>query len=209
MLVKNRLLLLSLLVICLEALIYLWAAWTATLDPSSFFAIEPQFIFDKCARISGRVSSALNLSILLMIGYFGLQAIYRDNTKKDMFRLLITLFAVNHLAHFFYVFQNFKHHAMALSLSENMHGFITFICILLIPPIIWSVKNLNTALYFCIILHLFNVSYFIMETFYNKIKPDKPAYHNQFGIAVTSAACIYILYRVVREYGTTTKQATR
>jgi hypothetical protein len=39
-----------------------------------------------------------------------------------------------------------------------------------------------------------------METFYNKIKPDKPAYHNQFGIALTTAACIYILYRVFREY---------
>jgi len=89
---------------------------------------------------------------------------------------------------------------MALNISENKHGFITFICIQLIPIILWTFKKLNTALYISIILHLFNVSYFIMETFYNKIKPDKPAYHNQFGIAVTTAACIYILYRVFREY---------
>jgi hypothetical protein len=138
--------------------------------------------------------------ILLMIGYLGLKQIYLDNTKKDKLRIFITLFAVNHLVHFFYVFQTFKHHTMGLNISENKHGFTTFICILLIPIILWTFKNLNKALYICIILHLFNVSYFIMETFYNKIKPDKPAYHNQFGIAVTTASCIYILYRVFREY---------
>ena len=135
-----------------------------------------------------------------MIGYLGLKQIYLDDTKKDKFRVLITLFAINHLIHFFYVFQTFKHHAMQLNISENKHGFITFICILLIPIILWAFKTLNKVLYICIILHLFNVSYFIMETFYNKIKPDKPAYHNQFGIAVTTAACMYILYKVFREY---------
>ncbi len=200
MLSKNKIPLLILIIICAEILIYLWAVWTASLNSDNFFAIESQFIFDKCARNSGRVSSALNLIILLMVGYLGLKQIYLDDTKKDKFRILIALFAVNHLIHFLYVFQTFKHHTMQLNISENKHGFITFICILLIPIILWAFKNLNKALYVCIILHLFNVSYFIMETFYNKIKPDKPVYHNQFGIVVTSAACIYILYRIFREY---------
>jgi hypothetical protein len=200
MLTKKKLPLLVASIICLEIAIYLWAVWTSTLDKSNFFAIEPEFIFDKCARNSGRVSSTLNLIILLMIGYFGLKQIYHDGKKRDKFRILITLFAVNHLVHFFFVFQTFKHHTMALDIFENKHGFITFICIQLIPIILWTFKKLTTVLYISIILHLFNVSYFIMETFYNKIKPDKPAYHNQFGIAVTTAACIYILYRVFREY---------
>lgn len=200
MLTKNKLPLLIALIICLEIVIYLWAFWTSTLDKSNFFAIESEFIFDKCARNSGRVSSALHLIILLMIGYFGLKQIYLDDKKKDEFRVLITLFAVNHLVHFFFVSQTFKHHTMALNISENKHGFITFICIQLIPIILWTFKNLNQLLYISIILHLFNTSYFIMETFYNKITPEKPAYHNQFGIAVTTAACIYILYRVFREF---------
>ena len=200
MLTKNKLPLLIALIICLEILIYLWAFWTSTLDKSNFFAIESEFIFDKCARNSGRIASALNLIILLMIGYFGLKQIYLDEKKKDEFRILMTVFAVNHLVHFFFVFQTFKHHTMTLSISGNKHGFITFIYILLMPIIIWAFKNLNKVLYICIIFHLFNVSYFIMETFYNKIKPGKPAYHNQFGIAVTTAACIYILYRIFCEY---------
>jgi hypothetical protein len=200
MLTKNKIPLLILLIICLEILIYLWAFWTASLNESNFFAIESQFIFDKCARNSGRVSSALNQIILLMIGYFGLKQIRLDDTKKDAFRILITLFAVNHLVHFFFVFQTFKRHTMEFNISENKHGVITFICILLVPIILWTFKNLNRALSIFILLHLFNVSYFIMETFYNKIKPDKPAYHNQFGIAVTTAACTYILYRIFREY---------
>lgn len=201
---KNKLPLLIALIICLEIVIYLWAYWTSTLDKSNFLAIDSEFIFNKCARNSGRVASAINLIILLMIGYFGLKQIYRDDKKNNNFRVLITLFAVNHLIHFFFVFQTFKQHTMALNISENKHGFITFICILLIPIVLWRFKNLNRALYICIIIHLFNVSYFIMETFYNKIKPDKPAYHNQFGIAVTTAACIYILYRIFREFKSTT-----
>ena len=200
MLTKSKIPLLVTFVICLEIAIYFWAVWTATLEESNFFAIEPEFIFNKSARNSGRVSSALNLIILLMIGYFGLKQIYFDETKKNKFRILITLFAVNHLIHFFYVFQNFKHHTMVLKISDNKHGLVTFICIVIIPIILWIVKKLNTVLYICIILHLFNVSYFIIDTFKDKIKPDKPAYHNQFGIAVTSAACIYILYRIFREY---------
>ncbi len=198
--------------ICLELVIYLWAVWTSTLDKANFFAIEPEFIFDKCARNSGRVSSVLNLSVLLMMGYFGLKQIYQDQAKRDKFRILITLFAVNHLLHFFFVFQTFKHHTQIFDLSENKHGFATFISVQLIPLLLWTFRKLNKVLYIYILLHLLNVSYFIMETFYNKIKPDKPAYHNQFGIAVTSAACIYVLYRAFREfrlYSEITEQSDR
>lgn len=190
MLTKNKIPLLIAFICCLEVVIYLWAVWTT----------EAEFVFNKCARNSGRASSALILIILLMVGYYGLKRIYLDDKKKDSFRVLITLFAVNHLIHFFYVFMNFKSHAMALNIFENKHGFITFIFILLIPFILWIYKNLNRLLYFGIILHLFNVSYFINETFLSKVKPDKPAYHNQFGIVVITAACLYILYRIFREY---------
>jgi hypothetical protein len=203
MLTKNKLPLLIILIIGLEGIIYLWSYWTATIDRGNFFSIHSEFIFDKCARNSGRVASAINLIILLMIGYFGLKQIYSDDKKKDQFRVLITLFAFNHLIHFFFVFQTFNLHTMDLNISENKHGFITFMCIQLIPLVLWTFKKLNWMLYLGIILHLFNVSYFIMETFYNKIKPEKPAYHNQFGIVVTTAACLYVLYRVYRDYKST------
>jgi len=199
MLTKNNLPLLIVIILCAELLIWSWAFFTSTLSTGNFFAIEPEFIYDKSARNSGRISSALNIIILLMIGYSGLKQIYADDTKKDRFRIMITLFAVNHLTHFFFVFQTFKHHTTTLSISENIHGFVTFICILVIPVMLWKYKKLTRALYFCIILHLLNVSYFIMETFYNKITAEKPAYHNQFGIAVTTAACIFVLFRVLKE----------
>ena len=190
MLTKNKIPLLIVFICCVEMGIYLWAVWTT----------ESEFVFDKCARNSGRVSSFINLTILLMIGFYGFKEIYLDEKKKNTFRILITLFAVNHLVHFFYVFQNFKHHSFELSLTENLHGFITFIFILIVPVILWLYNNLNMVFYAGITLHLFNVSYFIMKTFYSKVKPDKPAYHNQLGIVVTTIACIYILYRFFREY---------
>jgi hypothetical protein len=200
MLTKNKIPVLILLIFCIEVLIYLWAQWTASLDKNDFFAITPEFIFDKCARNSGRVSSLINLIILLMIGYFGLNKIYLDDKSKDAFRILMTLFAINHLIHFLFVFQTFQYHSLPLSILDQKHGFVTFIGLLLIPILLWCSKNLNKVLYMATILNLLNVSYFIMETFYNKIKPLKPAYHNQLGIIVTTAACIYMLYSIFREY---------
>ena len=190
MLTKNKIPLLILLICVLELLIYLWAVWVT----------EPEFVTNKCARNAGRASTLLNLTILLMVGYYGLKQIYLDEKKKDIFRILITLFTVNHLIHFYYVFQNFKFHTMDLSISDNKHGFVTFIFIVITPIILWACRDLNKLLYIFIILHLFNVSYFIMDTMYNKIKPDIIIFHYWSGIVVTIGALLYIVYRVFREY---------
>jgi hypothetical protein len=200
MLTKNRIPLLIAFICCIEVLIYVWAVWTASLNKSNFFAIEPEFIFDKCARNAGRISAAIILVTLLMVGYYGLKEIYRDDKKKDSFRVLITLFTLNHLIHFLFVFLRFKSHAAPLTIGANLHGFITFIFIIIVPFILWTYKNLNRVLYWGLILHLFNISYFINKTFLGKVNPpDHPAYHNQFGIVVITAACLYILYRVFLE----------
>jgi len=188
------------IIICLEVGIYFWAAWTATLKEGNFFAIPHKVIFQKCARNSGRVSLILNLIILSMIGYFGLKQIYVEKAKLHMFLILITLFTINHLIHFFFISRNFKQKSATINVSEEKHGIITFVCITLFPIILWSFKNLNMMLYTCIILHLFNVSYVFMDVLYNKIRwKSKISFHNRLGIIVTTVACIYVVYRVFLE----------
>ena len=203
---KNRIPLLIAIICCIEILIYLWAVWTTSFDKSNFFAIEPAFVFDKCARLAGRISSFLILTTLLMVGYYGLKKIYEDEKKRDSFLILMTLFTVNHLIHLLFVFLRFRSHGESITLGGpihvggTLHGFITFIFIIIIPFILWKYKHLNRLLYFGIILHLFNVSCFINKTFLGKVKPpDHPAYHNQFGIVLITAACLYVLYSVFRE----------
>ena len=206
MLTKKRIPLLIASIFCIEVFIYLWAVWTTTFDMNNFFAIEPQFVFDKCARLAGRVSAVLILLTLLVVGYYGLKKIYGDEKKKESFLILITLFAVNHLIHLLFVILRFNSHDETLSLSGpinvggTIHGIFTFTSILIIPVILWTYKNLNRLLYWGIILHLFSVSCFINKTFLGKVKPpDHPAYHNQFGVVLITAACLYILYRVYLE----------
>ncbi len=189
MLTKKRLPLLIAFIFVLEVVIYLWAVWVT----------EPEFVINKCARNAGRASEALNLAILMMVGYYGLKQIYADDKKKDTFIILMTLFAVNHLIHFFFVYQNFKKHAMVLDISDNKHGFVTFICIVLMTIALWILKDLSKVFYIFILVHLFNVSYFIMDTLNNKIKSDIITFHYKFGIVITSSALLYVLYRVFRE----------
>jgi uncharacterized membrane protein len=199
MFTKKRLPLFIALVCGLELLIYLWAVWTATLDRSTFFGIEAKFIFAKAARNAGRVSAAIFLATLLMVGYYGLRAIYQDQKKRESFLVLTILFLVNHLIHFIYLYLNFKTLSKQLVADANTRGFVTFALIIVAPVILWKVTNLNRLLYFAIIFHLYNVSYFMNETFLSKVKPEDPAYHDQFGILAISAACLYILHRVFRE----------
>jgi len=206
MLTKKRLPLLIALICCIELSIYLWATWTSTLDWNNFFVIQSDFIYDKCARLAGRVSSFIIFITLLMVGYYGLKKIYGDEKKKESFLILITMFTCNHLIHLLFVILRFRSHGESLALNGpieiggTIHGIISFTSIVIIPIILWKYKNLSKPIYFIIILYLLNISSFIVKTFLSKVKPpEHPAYHNQFGIAIISAACIYILFRVYIE----------
>jgi hypothetical protein len=194
------------MICCIEILIYLWSVWTSTFDASNFFAIKSQFIFDKCARIAGRISSALILMTLLMVGYYGLKKIYVNDKKKEIFLLLMTMFSLNHLIHLLFVYLRFHSHDETinfegpLQIGGTIHGVFTFTFIVLIPFVLWIKKNLHTFLYIVIHVHLFNICSFIIQTFLGKIKPpEHPAYQNQFGIVVILAACLYMLYRLYIE----------
>lgn len=207
MLTKKRMLFLIALICCIEVSIYFWAVWTSTLDGGHFFAIQSEYILDKCARLAGRISSAIILITLLMVGYYGLKKIYSDEKKKESFLILLILFICNHLIHLLFVILRFRSHGVSISLDEpieiggTFHGVITFASIIIIPFILWNYKYLNKLLYFVIILYLLNISSFIVKTFLGKIKPpDHPAYHNQLGIVLITTACIYILFRVYQEY---------
>lgn len=186
---KQRLSLLIALIFCLNVLIYYRAIVTEPTD----------LIFAECARNSGRTSATLNLILLFMLGHLGLKNIYREYFKKNVFQILITLFAVNHLIHFFFVWQNFESQVMVLDVSHHLHGLITFVCLLILPIILFSFRSLNKFLYIAILLHFFNVTYFISDTFYSRYKPVDPAYLHRLGILIMIGSLIYILYRVYAE----------
>jgi hypothetical protein len=189
MLSKKKLPLSIGIILLVELCVYLWAIFTT----------DPEFVFDKCARNSGRTSSSLILIILIGIGQYGLVKVYMDSAKKEIFQALIVLFSINHFIHLFFVFVNFNHHSMDLTISDNLHGFITFSMLLGVPIIVWYQKRLNKIFYLIILLHLLNVTYFIIKTFESKITPERPAYHNLFGIKLLCLAWVYILYRIIIE----------
>jgi succinate dehydrogenase hydrophobic anchor subunit len=83
MLTKKKLPLLILMVICIELLIYFWAVWTT----------DHEFVFNKCARNSGRFSTGIILLALLMVGFYGLKKIFLEERKKGkLFNLDDTVF---------------------------------------------------------------------------------------------------------------------
>lgn len=187
---KHSLPLLLLLTFCLNVLIYFRAMMT----------IEPAYmVFAECARNSGRTSAALNLAILFMLGHIGLKTIYKDDFQKKILLSLVVLFAFNHLIHFFFVVQNFKIRVWDMDITRNIHGFITYICLLILPLILFKLKSLNKTLYIIILLHFFNITYFISESFYSRYKPVDPAYLHRLGVLVMIVALLYILYRVFAE----------
>lgn len=134
-----------------------------------------------------------------MIGYFGLKKIFNEKSKLFVFRILITLFAVNHLIHFYFVYQNFKTQDFELNILDNLHGFVTFLCLTLLPVLLYAIKRLKIMTYSLILIHLFNVTYFISISFYARYKPEDLAYLHRIGILIMILSLIYILYRVYQE----------
>jgi hypothetical protein len=160
---------------------------------------DANLIFGECARNSGRTAAAINLTILLMVGNVGLKSIYKEESKKNLFRTLITIFAINHLIHFYFVTQNFKSYELELNISEQLQGFITFLFLLIAPVVLWSFPRLNKLLYVGILIHLFNVTYFIAKSFYGRYKPVDPAYLHRIGILVMIVTYLYVLYREYKD----------
>ncbi len=202
---KKSLYLFLAIVFFVELIIYLWAIWTTTLDVDNFFNTQPKFVFDKCARLAGRVSSALILATMLMVGYYGLKKIFADEHKKNAFLILLSSFSFNHLIHLLYVILRFRSHEESISLNDpdvggTIHGAFTFALIVICPLVLWNCKRLNGFLYTFVIFHLLNISVFTVKTFLGKVKPpENPAYHNQLGIFLITTACLYILYKVCIE----------
>ena len=187
---KLKLPLLIAFILCLNVVIYLRAPYEI---------VPSDNIFAECARNSGRTSAAINLLLLFMLGHFGLKTIYSDKVKLGLFQTLATLFAVNHLIHFFFVSQNFKLKGVELTIADSLHGFITFICLILLPVLLYTFKSLNKLLYFLILFHFFNITYLISKSFYSRYKPIDPAYLHRIGVLVMIMAIIYVLYRMYAE----------
>lgn len=161
---------------------------------------SPDRIFAECARNSGRTPAAINLILLFLIGHYGLKSIYREEPKLKFFKLLITLFTVNHLIHFFFVYQNFNWHEMELNVYYNLHGFITFIGLIILPVVVYKFNRLSKIFYYLLLVYFFNVTYFIGISFYSRYKPGiDEAYLHRVGILIMIFAFLYVLYRVVAE----------
>lgn len=166
----------------------------------ALFTIEPSVeIFAECARNSGRTSALINLIILLILGYFGLKHILTSTTLKNTLTTLTILFAVNHFIHFLFVIQNFDSYGYDFIATEHLHGMFTFFSIFIIPFLLHWLKKLHWSIYTLIILHFYNVTYLISDTFYARYKPIDPAYLHRIGVVVMILACVYIFYRTVIE----------
>jgi hypothetical protein len=188
MLRNKKIQLFILLIILLNIGIYFTALSTETADR----------VFAECARNSGRTAAAINLFLLFFIGHFGLKTIYSDHNKLKLFKLFITLFAINHLIHFFFVFQNFKWHQMDLNVYNHLHGFVTFISLLTLPMVVNRFKRLSRLLHLYLVIYFFNVTFFIGISFYARFKPGiDEAYLHRTGILLMIAALFYVVFRVI------------
>jgi hypothetical protein len=187
------------LILGLELLIYLWAAWTSTLKNDNYFAISNQQIFEKSARNSGRASALLNAILLVYIGYWGLEQIYLSKERFDLFLVLANIIAINHLIHFFYISRNFKRQSLKIKFKQEKRGIFTYVCITAFPLFIWYFNRLNAPVYLLILLHLYNVSYVFVMALYSKITVNaKITIHNKFGMLVTTVAWLFMMFRVLQ-----------
>ena len=162
----------------------------------AFYTIEPvEGVFAECARNSGRTAAAINLIILFFLGYFGMKSIYKKKKSFYLFRNLVLLFAVNHIIHLFFVFQNFSVQHETLGVLDNLHGTITVAGLVIAPVVLFLSNRLRPLLHWFFMVHILNTTYFIAISFYARYKPVDPAYLHRIGILIMGIAAIFVIYR--------------
>ncbi len=165
-----------------------------------YYALEDiEYVFAEASRNSERLSLIINSIILIFIALMGLKRIYNRENLRNAFRILVTIFALNHLFHFFYGIMYFYFQSWDIASIENVHGYITLISIILFPIILWKVNKLNKVFYFGIILHLFNVSFYISETFYKRFTLPDPDYIHKTGMVIMAVLLFLVLFKEFKE----------
>ncbi len=188
--IKYPYLLTFFMVILLEFVVFLWANISVEYS---------DYVFEKCARNSGKASALINIILLSQLVHYGLKGLFQKRERKVQFDLLVFAFALNHLIHFSFILGNFNSKHLELIPAEHVHGVLSFGLILFAPVILGLSKILSGRIYFLILLYIVNSSLFIIKTFVSLISPERYAYFHQFAILVIINLLIGLIYRVYTE----------
>ena len=126
------------LIIGLEVLIYNWSGRVTDLETVRF---------SLAARWSARVSLAFLFYLSAWVSISGLKKIFKKERQRDVFILLVSMIAFNHLIHFVFFYINHVVNNYDLFTLRSAGGVLGYVVLILAPFYLWNKKELTQMVY--------------------------------------------------------------
>ena len=130
-----------LLNLVIEAMIYFY-----TLDITD----DPEIIYSLRARYSARLSFIILCTLGTWIASLGLNNIFANAKKRELLMAGIAAFSVNHLIHYYFLFQNFEVSGLDITSKYISFGALAYVILTLAPFLIWKWNSLTPLRYYSI-----------------------------------------------------------
>ncbi len=155
------------------------------------------------SRYSARISFAI-LSILgLWIASLGLHTIFANEEKRNILIGGITAFSINHLIHYFYLYNNFEVNDLDIQSKYVSFGALAYIVLALAPLVIWRWNTLTRGRYYLIygfIILMISICIFTYSSRFGSSLPMSPpmwVFRILIGIGVITIAIM--VGRMIKE----------
>jgi hypothetical protein len=177
---KNKLMLFSGVVMVLEIAIFFWVDYISTAD---------YLVYQLAARYSGRLSFMIFAGMMLFTGIVGLKQIFKTERLKSFFIILLSLFSVNHVLHFYFLAMSHLEQNETLLIPKNIIGGTAYILLILSPFYLFK-REMTTKIYWSVqsFLFLLTVIFFV-------------SYLRRFMIEFPQPTHIGVLYSIITTIG--------
>jgi len=155
------------------------------------------------ARYSARITFFLLVSLAIWIVLKGLHALMDSSKSREVLLAGLTAVAVNHLIHFYFLYQNFQVNGLDLWTKAVSFGALAYVFLSLAPIYFWTIKRLGSKQYALIhffVMLLLAICVFTYSSRLGRVEPlplSPPIWQFKFFIGIGLSAIAALLARIL------------
>lgn len=159
--------------------------------------------FSLKARYSARISFATLTIIGIWMAAIGLKNIFANDKKRQLFIGGILAFTINHLIHYWYLYQNFEANGLDISSKYISFGALSYLILTFVPILIWKWNQLTKSRYYMlsgfIVLMISICLYTYSSRFESNLPLPPPSWLFSIFIGIGGIVILGILGRIWKD----------
>jgi len=154
-----------LIILGLELFNYFW---------TSSITEDLDILYSLLARYSARISFVLLCLLGTWIAGIGLNNIFLNPSKRSLLLGGITAFTINHLIHYYFLYQNFQVSGLDISSKYISFGALGYLILTIAPIVLWRWKSLTLTRYYTINAFVISMISICIFTYFSRFGRELP-----------------------------------